>query len=74
MRAIAVRNDTATLKKPASSLRVVGRELIHGLIIKKYFSLFHGNKVYTGKVRRIARTSVFLGRMLVSSNYSNLVF
>ena len=61
MRAIAVRNDTKTLKKSTNSLRVVEREVIHGLVIKTFFSLVHGNKVHTGKIKRIVSTSEFLG-------------
>jgi hypothetical protein len=56
VRAIAIRNDTTTLRKSTHSLRVVEREVIHGLIIKTFFSLVHGNKVHTGKIKRNART------------------
>jgi hypothetical protein len=59
VRTIAVRNDTTTLRKSTNSLRVAEREVIHGLIIKTFFSLVRGNKVHTGKIKRIARTPEF---------------
>jgi len=61
VRAVAVCNGTTTLRKSTSSLRVVEKELMHGLIIKTFFSLVHGNKVHTGKIKRIVHTSEFFG-------------
>jgi hypothetical protein len=43
------------MAKSTNSLRLVERVVIHRLIIKTFFLLFHGNKVHTSKKKELHR-------------------